>query len=378
MARSIGVTVVVLGLWACGGPTTPDAGAPADAGSAADAGTIDAGSAGDAGTDAGDAGLDAGRPDGGSDAGADAGIDAGFDAGFDAGPPPTGCRTNSQCASGLCLPSGHCKNCQADTECADGGVCGTGVCSAPCGDGGVACGGGATCCSGRCVDTARDPSHCSGCATACTSTQFCGRGACVEATFGQLCQQPLSTALLDGVSDDDAATQALNAALVAQCTPTVTASVAGQTDAGLLRAADGEPLVVGELLVAGGGSFRQQAVRWLENTNNAQVRDVSTSTQAMYALQDGGLVTNEPMSTFTTTRDRLIIQLVRAPSGALVLNAAGLNGPGTRAAAEYFVGQLLPNRANLTTRWYVVDWTDNDGTPGPSAGDAYAVINSGP
>lgn len=379
MARSIFLTVVVLGLWACGGPPTPDAGGIPDAGSA-DAGAGDAGpTAGDAGVDAGtDGGVDAGV-DGGPDAGPDAGIDAGFDAGVDAGPPPTGCRTNAQCLSGLCLPSGHCKNCQADSECADGGVCGTGTCSAPCGDGGTACSGGTTCCDGRCVDTARDPAHCSACAAPCTASQFCGRGACVEATFAQLCGQATATAMLDGVTDDDLATLSMNGAVVSQCTPAVTASSAGpQTDAGILRAADGEPLALGELLVAGGGSFRQRAVRWLENTNNAQVRDVSTSTRVLYALQDGGLVTDEDMLTFSATRDRLIIQLVRAPSGALVLNAAGLNGPGTRAAADYFVRTLLPNRANLTTRWYVVDWTDNDGTPGPSAGDTYAVINSGP
>ncbi len=184
--------------------------------------------------------------------------------------------------------------------------------------------------------------------------------------------------MLDVSPDDDAATQAMTAAIVSSCTPTVTASVADQDDAGVLRASDGEPLLVGELLVAGGGSFRQLAVRWLENTNRAHVRDVSTVTQVQYALQDGGLVTDEPMALFGSAHDRLIIQLVRAPSGALVLNAAGLYGTGTRAAADYFVRQLLPNRASHTTRWYVVDWTDTDGTPGPSAGDAYTVTASGP
>ena len=78
------------------------------------------------------------------------------------------------------------------------------------------------------------------------------------------------------------------------------------------------------------------------------------------------------------TDDRVLIQLVRTPSGALVLNTAGFYGEGTVAAADYFINTVLPNRATLTTRWYVLRWVDVDASGGPSVGDTYTVISSGP
>lgn len=390
MTRSMRAVVVMAG---CGAMPTPDAGLQTDAGNDAgtvvtdaghpDGGVSDAG-AGDAGTNAPDAGLDAGADagldagfDAGIDAGVDAGIDAGVDAGVDAGPPPTGCRSNGDCASGMCLPSGHCRNCVSDSECADGGLCGTGVCSAPCGDAGV-CTNGASCCHGRCVDPSRDPLHCNGCDQACTPSQFCARSTCREATFGSICEPPVATALLDGEPADDQSSLAMSAALGASCTPMVDAGQAIANDAGLLRVANGEPLQLGELLVAGGGSFRQRVVAWADQTPGPWVRDTSTATDAIYSLPDGGVVSSVPFSMLSPARDRVLIQLVRSPTGALVLNAAGFHGEGTRAAAEYFVSALLPNRANLTTRWYVIEWTDTDSSGGPSAGDGYALIASGP
>ncbi|HEY0880605.1 MAG TPA: hypothetical protein VGD87_03685, partial [Archangium sp.] len=149
-------------------------------------------------------------------------------------------------------------------------------------------------------------------------------------------------------------------------------------DAGLLRVATGEPLQLGELLVAGGGSFRQRVVGWAEQTRTAWLSDTSTATDAIYSLPDGGVVSSVPFSMLSAAKDRIVIQLVRAPTGALVLNAAGFNGEGTRAAAEYFVSTVLPNRAALSTRWYVVEWTDTDASGGPSAGDGYALIATGP
>lgn len=386
MTRSMGAVVLVVVLSACGGQPTPDAGLQTDAGidagsmetdaSVPDGGMSDAG-AGDAGTSAPDAGPDAGM-DAGVDAGSfDAGLDAGFDAGVDAGPPPTGCRGPADCASGMCLPSGHCRNCVSDLECADGGVCGTGVCSAPCGDAGT-CEAGALCCNGRCILPTVDPLHCNGCGAACTASQFCGRGVCTEATFAALCAQPVALALLDGQASDDQSSLAMSAAIAASCTPAVDAGQAVANDAGLLRVANGEPLQLGELLVAGGGSFRQRVAAWADQTPGPWLRDTSTATDAIYGLPDGGIASSVPFTMLSPAKDRVLIQLVRAPTGALVLNAAGFHGEGTRAAAEYFVGTLLPNRANLTTRWYVVEWTDLDSSGGPSAGDSYAVIASGP
>lgn len=358
MSRSIGVLSVVVLSLGCGSPSGADGGGGNDSGIPQDGGFPDSGLPND--------GHDAGAADAGGDA-PDAGV-------VDAG-PVYGCATGSQCASGVCLPSGECRTCQSDFECHEGRRCGSGVCAASCATA-ATCGAGQDCCGGRCVDPQRDPAHCGQCTQACTATQFCGRGACRATDFSQLCQQPLMTLVLDQITEDDTAGLRMVNALVTDCSPAVTSRSAGQDDAGVLRLSDGEPLATGELLVMGGGSFRQRAVRWLETNRQAAVSDTSTSLEAIYSLADGGVVSSVPFSTLSSTRDRVLVQLVRAPSGALVLNAAGFNGSGTLAAAFYFVQTLLPMRATLTTRWYVIDWEDLD-VNGPSAGDRYTVIASG-
>ncbi|MDP2275799.1 MAG: hypothetical protein Q8N23_03080 [Archangium sp.] len=182
--------------------------------------------------------------------------------------------------------------------------------------------------------------------------------------------------LLDEVTEDDDAGLSMAAALVASCTPAVTRRAVAQGDGGVLTAG-GEPVVWGELLVAGGGSFRQQAVRWLEQNGAAQVSDTSDAVNAIYSLRDGGVVSSVPAATLGPTLDRVVVQVVRAPSGSVVLSAQGYHAPGTLAAARYFVQTLLPARATLTTRWYVLEWEDLDASGGPTAGDRYTVIASG-
>lgn len=192
-----------------------------------------------------------------------------------------------------------------------------------------------------------------------------------------MCRLPLATVLIDEVAADDDAGMSMGAALATACAPALGLRLAGQADAGVLRVADGAPLQVGELLVAAGGSFRQDAVRWLETENRALVRDTSTATDMIYSLRDGGVASTVPFATLGTTRDRLVLQVVRAPSGSLVLHAAGYFGPGTLAASYWFVQNVLPLRATLTTAWYVIEWEDLDGTGGPTAADRYTLIASG-
>lgn len=192
-----------------------------------------------------------------------------------------------------------------------------------------------------------------------------------------MCRLPLATVLINELPADDDAGVSMGAAVAAACPPSVNLRTAGQADAGVLRIADGAPIQLGELLVVGGGSFRQDAVRWLEGSNVALVRDTSTATDAIYSLRDGGMASTVPFATLGLTRDRLVLQVLRAPSGALVLHAAGYFGPGTLAASYYFVQNVLPLRATLNTAWYVIEWEDLDGTGGPTAADRYTLIASG-
>ncbi len=344
ICRSIGLIVTVGGVLGC--PEAPPI--PGDSGIPQDAGPNDGGGV---------------RTDGGADAG-DAGTSA----------PDAGCDSGAQCNTGLCVGR-NCIACQDDLECGVAAWCNGGVCLKGCTSTAM-CDGGQDCCSSRCVDLQRDPAYCGTCTQACADSQFCGRGACHPADFSQLCQLPITTVVFDGIGEDDDAGLAMGQAIVARCNPTTTLRRVAQRDAGII-AADGLPLALGELLVMAGGSFAQRAVRWAEDTNSAQVSDRSTLVDAIYGLRDGGVVSNVPRASLGPTLDRLVLQVVRAPTGSLLLNAAGYHGPGTLAAASYFVTQVLPQASALTTRWYVVEWEDLDGTPGPSAGDRYTVIASG-
>jgi Stigma-specific protein, Stig1 len=367
------ILVTTLFLVACGGFTPkPDAGQP-DSG-IADAGPADAGPR-DSGVDAGfpDSGMpDGGMPDAGDAGPSDAGIDdAGVaDAGHDAGAI---CSTGAECISGTCLPTGDCFACQADSECWGGRVCSSGVCAEPCVTS-ATCTAGQECCNSHCVDVAKSPSHCGQCGHACTGDEFCGVGTCHAADFSALCEMPHATVLLNGVAEDEDAGMAIGAALASSC-PSLPLRALG-FDGGI-QGPTGHALVLGELLIAGGGSFHQPLVAWLEATNQAHVRDISTTSQAIYALRDGGIVSQVPFATLGLTKDRFVIQIVRTTSGALVLQAAGYRGPGTLAAATYYIDTVNPTRATLTSHWYVVEWDDVDASGGPTAGDTYTLIAEG-
>ena len=282
-----------------------------------------------------------------------------------------GCRQPSDCASGRCLPSHDCLTCQRDSECEATRVCGSGRCSAPCT---TTCAGGLTCCGGRCVDARSDPAHCGQCNLACPVDSFCGTSACKPVVLSNVCSAAEATAVLDGRPEDDDASAALVQALVTLCVPSpAVTSPLPQLDAGVLSMVTGEPLLAGPMLCLGGGAFFQRSVGWLEAVNRAQVRDTSTSTQYRLSLRDGGVVATGPVAALGLTHDIAVIQLVRAPGGATLLNTAGFHGPGTTAGAWYFRNVLLPMRASLTSSWYVVEWTDSS-TNGPDATDTFTRL----
>jgi hypothetical protein len=226
------------------------------------------------------------------------------------------------------------------------------------------------------VDPARDPGHCGTCGTACAAADFCGQGQCRQSLLASLCDQAEVVALLDGIDVDDATSRALAAAVASSCGRAGSVLEAGQTDAGVLDPRTGEPLRLGAVLVAGGGSYRQRAVDWLETQGLAPIIGPTSNAIYQYTRPDGGVVAEALPSSITPSHDLFVVQLARAPSGAVVLNAAGIFSPGTTAAGWYAVNRLLPAPALAAKAWYVVEWTDSgDGAPGDA--DAWTVVASG-
>lgn len=214
------------------------------------------------------------------------------------------------------------------------------------------------------------------CNQACAGERFCGASSCRDSVLANVCALPAATALLDGQPGDDDAGITIATALALGCMTadggTVTASASRQLDAGIL-ATNGEPLLTGPLLCVGGGSFFQRSINWLETNALAHVIDTSTMTQYRLSLRDGGVVAMGPSASLSPTHDVFILQLVRAPSGAVVLNSGGFFAEGTVAGAWYFQNVLLPTRATFTSPWYVYDWVDGNAN-GPDATDTFTRL----
>lgn len=176
--------------------------------------------------------------------------------------------------------------------------------------------------------------------------------------LASVCSIPQATVLLDDRDDD--AGLVLAQALANGCMPAVTTTSLPQLDSGVL-ATDGEPLLTGSLLCVAGGSFFQRSINWLETNTVAHVSDQSTLAQYRLTLRDGGVAATGTMTSLTSTHDVIVIQLVRSPTGAVVLNSAGFFAEGTEAGAWYFQNVMMPARTTLTSPWYVYEWTDTTG-----------------
>jgi len=195
-----------------------------------------------------------------------------------------------------------------------------------------------------------------------------------------VCQQPVVRVVLNGQAIDDEAGKSIGAALAGACGSAVTLVIGATSDAGVFDVITGEPLRTGELLVMGGGAYTQKPVAWLEDHSFIPVVDTSTASELRYTQRDGGVVCTFPLTTISLTHDVFVVELATAPSGSVVLSAAGYFGPGTTAAAWYVVKRMAPSLASQTKGWYVVEWTDNlnGGTVGlPDELDTWALLASG-
>lgn len=285
-----------------------------------------------------------------------------------------GCGRGSDCASGQCNANHECERCRADAECLPGRLCTSGACHDPCSGTNNTCGPNRTCCGTRCALVGSDPKYCSGCGGACAAAQVCSMSTCADPVLSGVCFMPSAIAVLDGF--DDAAAVALAASL-SSCSPAVPYTSVSQLDAGFINPETGYPSPTGATLCVAGGSFFQRIVGYLEQANQAPVRDTSTPSVYRYSRRDGGVIAQGPVSLLSATRDVFVVQIVHTPEGVRVLNAAGYYAEGTTAAAWYFVNTLLPMRPSLTDAWYVVDWTDLNVNGMPDPGDTWVVLGQG-
>lgn len=289
-----------------------------------------------------------------------------------------GCKNNAGCESQRCLPSHDCFECLSDSECGEGRLCGTGVCSPPC-TGNTSPDGGA-CCSGRAVELARDDAHCGSCTTACSATQFCTGTACAPLALSSVCSTPVANVLYDGLSIDDQVAASLGTTLSSVCSPGLTVNAWPSNDAGvLLNTTTGQPWAHGGALFAiAGGPFGQKLVGYLERSAVSEVKFSSNATDNVLMRQSGAVLVQAPFGQTSATHDWFVLELVKQPSrGSPSLVAYGFGPQGTMAAQYYLQTQIIPSLNTFTKAWYVIEWTDGAAV-GVGAGDTFTLVASGP
>jgi hypothetical protein len=319
-------------------------------------------------SDAADGGADAPssiQQDGANDAQQDAAIDApsdvqqdaALDAPFDAQQDGA-----SDAASDAAPDAAPPISCDAQTPCADSGTL--------------------TCCSGFCVDTSKDPTNCGQCGNACSLTQFCNGTGCDDAILANVCDNPLGTIVLDPYPVDDEAGIAMGTALTSYCLSPPTLVQRNQTAGGVVDPVTGRPITgVGNTFIAGGGSFGQNGIAYIELS--APISPVylhTDGTTAHITVRATGMdVVDTLNANLTAQHDFFYVQLAIEPqSGTLCFSAVGIEAPGTQAAGYYVSAVIGPALSTYTKTWYVYEWTDTNGDSIADNGDTFAMVASGP
>lgn len=340
-----------------------------------------------------------------------------------------GCKTGTDCPSGVCLPNHSCQACTADTQCAAGNICQNGTCVGAC-SATNPCGANQTCCGGRCENLQVDANNCGVCGRACGNNQACCAGGCKSTTtltdcgacgvscnvdqfcdgatcrnkvFPNFCANPNVVAIRDGIPLDNSATNVLASTITQYCSANTNITYADDTDPTVVDQ-DGGALLLGGgySVVTAGGPFPNLPVKWLERTKRVTPVYFATNGLAGDAgvfyfkkrlpadagMADPTLVTRLQTACYPgvdgggggTVNDLFVVELAIDPaSGTLALVSYGLCSPGngTQAAAWYWANVMLPNRAAYTDGWYIYEWTDANGNTTPDINDTWTRITSG-
>jgi hypothetical protein len=197
-------------------------------------------------------------------------------------------------------------------------------------------------------------------------------------TFQDLCLFANAVLVEDATDVDTQVSQQVLASVQTACGAPLTIRVVSQSDPGIL-ATDGRPLWrPSELGMLSGGPTIHDAVRYLD-TNVTPVYVEQSGPDYVWAeRRTNTMVLSVQLNAFTTTHDVGIVQVVDEPiGGTLSLNVYGHAIGGTQAAAYYFTTMILGNLKNNLGRYYVIEWSDQDGDEVPTAGDLYQLRASG-
>jgi len=195
------------------------------------------------------------------------------------------------------------------------------------------------------------------------------------ATFRSLCGFAQVTVVQNGLPIDEAAGTTLASAVADGCGVTPAVRVVSQDTPGILDPATDRPLIAADdLVVIGGGDGPNRAIAYLLQSDTPVIW--SGSSFATYKERRSGRTIVQ--GAVSDGHDFALVMVVAEPIGGdLVLSASGMTASGTTAAAYWFATQIAPAITADAHGWELVEWTDADADPAPSAGDTFTVIETG-
>jgi hypothetical protein len=178
-------------------------------------------------------------------------------------------------------------------------------------------------------------------------------------------------------SSDTLVSQDVAVALGNACGGSRTTRQVSQDAVGVLDTS-GRPLIgPAELALMSGGKITQKATAYLE-LNDTPIYVSTGKTHYLGYTRAGTRLFSILNSEFTASHDVAILAVTYEPvSQTFVFDSFGFNAIGTRVGGYYFANMLAPNLSNDTHKYYVIEWTDEDGDMAPSSEDQYVVLASG-
>jgi len=190
-----------------------------------------------------------------------------------------------------------------------------------------------------------------------------------------LCGFDHLTVIDNGLTIDDSVGAMLSSTLSAGCHDAPASRTVSQDGAGILDPATNRPLMAADdLVVIGGGDGPNRAIAYLLKADTPVTW--SGSSPATFVERATGRTI--AMGSTSTSHDYALVMVVSEPiGGTKVLSAAGMQVNGTLAAGYWFANQIAPSIATDLDAWTLVEWTNADADPAPSAGDTFAVLGTG-
>jgi hypothetical protein len=193
--------------------------------------------------------------------------------------------------------------------------------------------------------------------------------------FRGLCGFARLTVIQNGLTVDDTVGAMLASSMASGCHTSPAVTTVSQGSPGILDPTTGRPLMApDDLVVIGGGDGPNRAIAYLLAADTPVTW--SGSSQATYKERATGRTL--AMGPTSASHDYALVMVVSEPiGGTKILSASGMQVNGTRAAAYWFTTQIAPSLATDQDVWTLVEWSNADADPTPSAGDTFVVVASG-